>query len=179
MLTAIDSYLVWFLLLFQFLFFVYRFLNCPFTYSCFFNSPPTFPCLFNFPSFFRSFIFYVISLPFICSFFLSMSFLSVEFSPLLCSFRLFFFSFRSNSLKLSSHPTTLPKTECWLFRCLHDLYVMKNCDPVVFGPELAMLSTPRLSCVMRDSNSSLILPPQRLSPPFPLPEGSPPCAFLM
>lgn len=52
---------------------------------------------------------------------------------------------------------------------------MKNWDPVVSGPELAMLNTPRLSCVMRDSNSSLILPPQRLSPPLPVPVGSPPC----
>ena len=45
----------------------------------------------------------------------------------------------------------------------------------VFGPELAMLSTPRPLCVRFGLNSSLKASPQTDLPPRPVPSGSPPC----
>src|ERR1700739_1398417 len=51
--------------------------------------------------------------------------------------------------------------------------VMKNCEPLVFGPALAILTVYGLSC-FRDENSSSNSLPQMLSPPVPSPNGSPP-----
>ena len=54
---------------------------------------------------------------------------------------------------------------------------MKNCDPFVLGPLLAMETTPRTVCFSSGWTSSLNLPPQMLSPPLPVPVGSPPCSM--
>mmetsp|Transcript_42680 Transcript_42680/g.71223 ORF Transcript_42680/g.71223 Transcript_42680/m.71223 type:complete len:210 (-) Transcript_42680:554-1183(-) len=81
----------------------------------------------------------------------------------------------------SPPPTSLPKTVCLLSKCFADLYMMKNWDPFVWGPELAILSTPRPSCVRLERSSSLKGCPQMDLPPVPSPLGSPPCTmkFLM
>lgn len=39
-----------------------------------------------------------------------------------------------------------PKTTCLPSKCGVGTVVMKNCEPLVFGPALAMLSRPTLSC---------------------------------
>lgn len=52
--------------------------------------------------------------------------------------------------------------------------VMKNWEPFVFGPALAELSVYGLSCLPKGENSSSNSPPQMLSPPLPVPVGSPP-----
>src|ERR1019366_9031424 len=41
---------------------------------------------------------------------------------------------------------TVPKTECLLSRCGVARSVMKNCEPLVAGPELAIESTPGPEC---------------------------------
>merc|ERR1719153_632275 len=56
-------------------------------------------------------------------------------------------------------------------------YVMKNCEAFVFGPELAMDSTPLVLCFNSSVISSLNLPPQMLLPPFPVLVGSPVCTM--
>lgn len=43
---------------------------------------------------------------------------------------------------------TCPKTTCLPSKCGVGTVVMKNCEPLVFGPALAMLSRPTLSCCM-------------------------------
>ena len=54
------------------------------------------------------------------------------------------------------------------------LKVMKNWLPLVLGPELAIESTPRPSCRSLFVHSSLKGLPHMLSPPVPVPVGSPP-----
>jgi hypothetical protein len=62
-------------------------------------------------------------------------------------------------------------------RCGVALLVMKNWDVLVFGPLLAQLSRPRLSCAQKTSSSFMVLP-QTLSPPVPFPlVMSPPCTM--
>lgn len=51
--------------------------------------------------------------------------------------------------------------------------VMKNCEPLVPGPALAMLRVYGRSCLSVAWNSSSNSPPQILSPPMPVPVGSP------
>lgn len=51
--------------------------------------------------------------------------------------------------------------------------VMKNCEPLVPGPPFAMLSVYGRSCLSVAWNSSSNSPPQMLSPPMPVPVGSP------
>lgn len=51
--------------------------------------------------------------------------------------------------------------------------VMKNCEPLEAGPALAMLSVYGRSCLSVGWNSSSNSPPQMLSPPMPVPVGSP------
>lgn len=50
---------------------------------------------------------------------------------------------------------------------------MKNCEPLVPGPALAMLRVYGRSCLSVAWNSSSNSPPQMLSPPMPVPVGSP------
>ncbi len=50
--------------------------------------------------------------------------------------------------------------------------VMKNCEPLVLGPALAILRV-YFVCLRSDISSSNFLP-QILSPPVPSPNGSPP-----
>lgn len=51
--------------------------------------------------------------------------------------------------------------------------VMKNCEPLVPWPAFAMLSVYGRSCLNVAWNSSSNSPPQMLSPPMPVPVGSP------
>ena len=51
--------------------------------------------------------------------------------------------------------------------------VMKNCEPLVPGPELAMDTVPALSCRSVLTISSSNSPPQMDVPPVPSPSGSP------
>lgn len=51
--------------------------------------------------------------------------------------------------------------------------VMKNCELLEAGPALAMLSVYGRSCRSVGWNSSSNSPPQMLSPPMPVPVGSP------
>ena len=52
---------------------------------------------------------------------------------------------------------------------------MKNWEPFVFGPELAIDKIPLLLCIKWPFlNSSWNFPPHIDSPPVPVPEGSPP-----
>lgn len=51
--------------------------------------------------------------------------------------------------------------------------VMKNCEPLEAGPALAILSVYGRSCLSVEWNSSSNSPPQMLSPPMPVPVGSP------
>ena len=60
---------------------------------------------------------------------------------------------------------------CRLLRCGVGTSVMKNCEPLVFGPALAIASRPGLSNFFRLENSSSNLYP---GPPVPVPSGSPP-----
>ena len=53
-----------------------------------------------------------------------------------------------------------------------------NWDLFVFGPEFAILSTPRPVCVRFGLNSSLKASPQTDLPPWPVPSGSPPCIWI-
>mmetsp|Transcript_3391 Transcript_3391/g.13816 ORF Transcript_3391/g.13816 Transcript_3391/m.13816 type:complete len:297 (+) Transcript_3391:332-1222(+) len=87
---------------------------------------------------------------------------------------------RSISASTSTPPTSRPNTVCFPSRWRALLYVMKNWDPLVCGPLLAMESTPRPSCT-RWVISSLNLSPQMHCPPDPVPVGSPPwiMKFLM
>lgn len=71
-------------------------------------------------------------------------------------------------------PTTMPKTVCLKLRWLADLYRMKNCDPLLWGPLLAMLTTPRPEWTSFEFSSSLNGLPHIDSPPLPVPVGSPP-----
>lgn len=50
---------------------------------------------------------------------------------------------------------------------------MKNCEPLEAGPALAILSVYGRSCLSVGWNSSSNSPPQMLSPPMPVPVGSP------
>mmetsp|Transcript_119339 Transcript_119339/g.371755 ORF Transcript_119339/g.371755 Transcript_119339/m.371755 type:complete len:238 (+) Transcript_119339:59-772(+) len=78
-------------------------------------------------------------------------------------------------------PTTRPKTECRLSKCWQDFSDTKNWLRFVFFPLLAMLTTPGPWCIRRESNSSLkARPPSKpLSPPLPVPVGSPPCIMKL
>ena len=58
----------------------------------------------------------------------------------------------------ASHPPTVGTT------------VIKNCEPFVFGPALAMLTVYGRSCLKLRWNSSSNSPPQMDSPPVPSPE---------
>lgn len=51
--------------------------------------------------------------------------------------------------------------------------VTKNCEPLVLGPAFAMLRVYGRSCLSVVWNSSSNSPPQMLSPPMPVPVGSP------
>lgn len=51
--------------------------------------------------------------------------------------------------------------------------VTKNCEPLEAGPALAILSVYGRSCLSVGWNSSSNSPPQMLSPPMPVPVGSP------
>jgi hypothetical protein len=51
--------------------------------------------------------------------------------------------------------------------------VIKNCEPLVPGPELAMDTVPALSCRSVLTISSSNSPPQMDVPPVPSPSGSP------
>lgn len=51
--------------------------------------------------------------------------------------------------------------------------VTKNCEPLVPGPAFAILSVYGRSCLSVAWNSSSNSPPQILSPPMPVPVGSP------
>mmetsp|Transcript_8347 Transcript_8347/g.27546 ORF Transcript_8347/g.27546 Transcript_8347/m.27546 type:complete len:233 (+) Transcript_8347:126-824(+) len=84
---------------------------------------------------------------------------------------------RSILARASKPPTTLPKTVCLPSRWAADLNVMKNCDPFVFGPELAIDSTPLPSCLSLAIGSSANGFPHLDSPPVPVPVGSPPCTM--
>ena len=46
------------------------------------------------------------------------------------------------ALTISMPSRTLPKTVCLPFRCDCGLWVMKNCEPLVFAPAFAIESTP-------------------------------------
>ena len=69
---------------------------------------------------------------------------------------------------------TRPKMVC--FPSSHGVgaSVMKNCDPLVFGPLLAMDKTPAPVCFSSRVISSSNLPPNADTPPRPVPVGSPP-----
>ena len=99
----------------------------------------------------------------------------------------------SIAASVSMPPTTRPKIVCLPSRWVHWRNVMKlqmsneaqqpttnNCDLFVFLPWLAIDSTPRVSCFSARTISSLNAPPNALSPPSPLPVGSPPwiCRYI-
>ena len=44
------------------------------------------------------------------------------------------------------HITYFPKTVYFVSRCGCFAYVIKNCDPLVLGPELAIDTIPRALC---------------------------------
>lgn len=67
-----------------------------------------------------------------------------------------------------------PKTECFWSKCLHSTRVMKNWLLLLLGPQLAMLNIPVLWWVSLGLNSSANSEPYMLSPPLPVPVGSPP-----
>ena len=70
----------------------------------------------------------------------------------------------------SSPCTTCPMTTCLPSHCGAAASVMKNCDVLLFLPELAMETTPGPSCLSFNADfSSLNLPPYMLSPPLPSP----------
>jgi hypothetical protein len=81
---------------------------------------------------------------------------------------------RSNLSRTSRPSITDPKTVYFPLRWLCARYVIKNWLVFVFLPLFAMDSTPRLLCLSVGTISSLNLPPYILTPPFPVPSGSPP-----
>ena len=83
----------------------------------------------------------------------------------------------SNAFSNSRPSTTSPKTTCLPSRCRAAANKIKNCDPFVFGPLLAILSKPRRSWRILHA-SSANLPPVQHSPPVPSPlVKSPPWAM--
>eukprot|EP00241_Pyramimonas_parkeae_P008104 CAMPEP_0114226660 /NCGR_PEP_ID=MMETSP0058-20121206/1355_1 /TAXON_ID=36894 /ORGANISM="Pyramimonas parkeae, CCMP726" /LENGTH=148 /DNA_ID=CAMNT_0001337409 /DNA_START=481 /DNA_END=927 /DNA_ORIENTATION=- len=79
-------------------------------------------------------------------------------------------------LKTSIPETSLPKTTCLPLSEGARSKVTKNCEPLVWGPALAMLSSPgpEWECLKLSSAKS---PPYMDSPPLPSPlEKSPPWA---
>lgn len=72
---------------------------------------------------------------------------------------------RSIAVSTSSPPTTWPNTLCLKSRWRQLLKVMKNCEPLVALPLLAMLSTPRPECTRRESISSCAAVQAGSSPP--------------
>lgn len=62
-------------------------------------------------------------------------------------------------LTTSMPSTTRPKTTCLLFKNGVGTVVMKNWHPLVFGPELAMLSNPGWLCLsVKLSSANLVVP---------------------
>src|SRR5260370_26895817 len=51
------------------------------------------------------------------------------------------------ALTTSMPEITRPKTPCFPLRCGVGVYVMKNCEPLVFGPAFAIESMPGRSCL--------------------------------
>lgn len=74
-------------------------------------------------------------------------------------------SILANVAKLSS-PMTRPNTVLSPSRCGALSNVMKNCDPFVPGPLLAIDSTPRVPCRSAGRISSSNAPPHMLRPPL-------------
>ena len=72
---------------------------------------------------------------------------------------------------------TRPNTVC--FPSSHGVatVVMKNCDPFVFGPALAMETVYGRSCLRSRVISSSNSPPHMETPPVPSPSGSPVCSM--
>ena len=68
----------------------------------------------------------------------------------------------------------LPNIVCLLSKELAGARVIKNCDLFVFGPLLAILIIPAPECFNSGVISSSNTPPYILSPPLPVPVGSPP-----
>lgn len=74
---------------------------------------------------------------------------------------------------MTSKPCTArPKIVCLRSNQVVFSVVMKNWEPLVLGPALAMLTVYGLSCLSVE-NSSSNSRPQILSPPVPSPRGSP------
>ena len=71
----------------------------------------------------------------------------------------------------------MPKIVCLLSSHSQLASVMKNCEPFVFGPLLAIPSSPRCVKRSRPWHSSLNGAPYTDSPPVPVPVGSPVCAM--
>ena len=69
---------------------------------------------------------------------------------------------------------TRPNIVCFPSSHGHGFSDTKNCDPFVFGPEFAIDTTPAPVCLRLRVISSSNLPPYTLSPPRPVPVGSPP-----
>lgn len=73
---------------------------------------------------------------------------------------------------------TLPKMVCLPSNHGVGASVMKNCEPFVLGPELAMLRIPAPVCLRSLRISSSNFSPQMEAPPRPVPVGSPPYALV-
>ena len=83
----------------------------------------------------------------------------------------------SIDFNVSRPSITRPMTGYWPFRLGCRAYVMKNCDPTLFGfpGVFARLTTPLRSCLSCSADGSLsIISPVQLRPPLPVPVGSPP-----
>ena len=74
---------------------------------------------------------------------------------------------------------TLPNIVCFPSNQGVGANVMKNCEPFELGPELAIHNTPAPVCFKSLVSSSSNLPPNILSPPLPVPVGSPPCTICI
>lgn len=69
---------------------------------------------------------------------------------------------------------TRPKMVCFPSNHGVGASVMKNCDPLVLGPELAILRIPAPVCFRSERISSSNFSPHIEEPPRPVPVGSPP-----
>ena len=72
---------------------------------------------------------------------------------------------------------TLPNIVCFPSSQGVGASVTKNWEPLELGPELAIQRTPAPVCFNALVNSSSNFPPNMLSPPLPVPVGSPPCTI--
>lgn len=70
---------------------------------------------------------------------------------------------------------TLPNIACFPSNHCVGANVMKNCEPFVSGPELAIERIPAPVCFKSGWISSANSPPYIEVPPRPVPVGSPPC----